>query len=158
EVIDFDILTFVFVLSSEDLTGEPFLESFFPAFRLESLGTAAGRLRIRAEIFSAWTIARFCAGGGICKVSRATHRRPGWAWSGTWTKTTCGPRPGFSRPCFVYGQGPSFERLVVELADCRLCMFGISEFDKREPTFFPGFAIQRNRNVGQITDRRKVIT
>jgi hypothetical protein len=46
--------------------------------------------------------------------------------------------------------------LIIELADCLLGLLGIREFDECEPTFLARFAIQRNRNVRQITDGRKM--
>src|SRR5439155_2345275 len=83
-----------------------------------------------------------------------------WSGAGTkarvWTESSCRPRAGFLRPRFVYGKRPSFKRLIVELADCGLCLAGLGEFDECESPFFSRFPVQRNRNIGQLADRRKM--
>jgi hypothetical protein len=43
------------------------------------------------------------------------------------------------------------------LQDGGLGLLGIREFNEREAAFFAGLAIQRYRNVGQISNRGKML-
>jgi hypothetical protein len=156
EIIDFDILALVLISGAKDLAGEFFFKRLLAAFGFEPLGTVAGGLGIRTKILPGGTIARFY-GCGIGKIGVAAHRRASRPWTGRRAEAACRPGTGFPRSRFVYGERPSFEWLIIELPDGFLCLFWVAELDERESTFLSRFPIQRNRNIGQITNRRKVL-
>src|SRR5262249_34837666 len=132
EIIDFDVVCkIVFVISAKDLAGELFFQSFLTAFRFEPLHAVSCRFRVRSKVFARRPIPLDTA--WIGKIRRA-H---GWTkWSGTgrpeaaWAR---GPWSCFFGAGLVNRQWPSFERLIIELANCFLGLLLVSKFHERKP-------------------------
>src|SRR5207249_1806846 len=93
------------------------------------------------------------AGGRIAKIgSRRAHWRSERSRN-RWAKASGRPASRFFRARFVDGERPSFERLIVKLADRCLRLLLIGKFYESETSFFPSFAVQRNRDVRKISHR-----
>jgi hypothetical protein len=57
----------------------------------------------------------------------------------------------------VHRQVAALEGLIVELANGRLRLFGVREFDECETSLLPRLAIERYRYIGEISSRREML-
>ena len=160
EIIDGDVFgDIVLVGRPEDLACELFFESALSAFGFEFLGAAACGFRIGAKIFPAGAVApRAIEGVRISEIrARNTCGRTGRSWPGGRAESTAtGSRAGVSGSGFVHSERPAFEGLIVKLADGFLSLFRIGKLHEGKSALLPGLAVERDRDVRQISYRREV--
>jgi len=74
------------------------------------------------------------------------------------TTAACRPRSGFPGAGLIDSEWTSLERLIIELLNCRLCLFGVCEFYERKATLSSSLAVERDGHIRKSSDSRKMLT